>query len=57
MSRFEQYSEECENRTREDAALHAYLHQTTARARLMLEETLVKLIEVEGLDIDAPAVE
>jgi DNA-binding transcriptional MerR regulator len=51
LVRFEQYSAECENRGREDAALHAFLHVTTAKARLMLEEALQKLVEVEGIDV------
>lgn len=51
LVRFEQYSAECENRGREDAALHAYLHVTTAKARLMLEEALQRLVEIEGIDI------
>jgi len=55
LSRFEQYSVECENRSREDAALHAFLHVQTARARAMLEEALVKLIEVEGLSLELTA--
>ena len=51
LSRFETYSAECENRSREDAALHAFLHIQTARARLLLEEALVKVVEVEGLSL------
>ena len=56
LSRFEQYSAECENRGHDDAALHAYLHVTTARARQTLEEALVKIIEVEDISLDEPAV-
>jgi DNA-binding transcriptional MerR regulator len=56
LSRFEQYSSECENRGRDDAALHAYLHVMTARARQMLEEALIKIIEVEDISLDEPAV-
>ena len=52
LSRFEQYSAECENRSRDDAALHAYLHVQTARARATLEEALMKVIEVEGISLD-----
>jgi hypothetical protein len=52
MARFEQYSTECESRSRDDAALHAYLHVTTARARALLEEALQKLIEIEGIDVN-----
>jgi DNA-binding transcriptional MerR regulator len=52
LARFEQYSAECENRSRDDAALHAYLHVTTARARALLEGALERLIEIEGIDVD-----
>ena len=53
LARFEQYCAECENRSREDAALHASLHLTTARARAMLEAALQRLVDVEGIDVDA----
>jgi hypothetical protein len=53
LARFEQYSAECENRGRDDAALHAFLHVTTAKARLMLEEALQKLVELEGIEVVA----
>lgn len=52
LSRFEQYCAECENRSRDDAALHAYLHVQTARARAMLEEALAKVVEVEGISLE-----
>ena len=48
---FEIYSAECENENTEDAALHSYLHATTAQARSMLEEALSHLIRVEGISI------
>ena len=48
---FEIYSAECENESSEDAALHSYLHATTAQARSMLEEALSHLIRVEGISI------
>jgi len=48
---FEIYSAECENENTEDAALHSYLHATTAQARSMLEEALTHLIRVEGISI------
>ncbi len=48
---FEIYSAECENESPEDAALHAYLHATTAQARSILESALSHLIRVEGLSI------
>ena len=52
LSSFEAYSAECENRNPEDAALHAYLHGTTARARLAVEKALERVARAEGLDLD-----
>ncbi len=49
---FEIYSAECENENDQDAALHSYLHATTAQARSMLEEAMSHLIRVEGIDIN-----
>lgn len=49
LTAFEEYSAQCESRSPEDAALHAYLYRTTARARWMLEEALARLVEAEGL--------
>lgn len=46
---FEIYSAECENRNEEDAALHAYLHRTTAQARALMEQALARVAEAEGL--------
>lgn len=51
LSSFERYSAQCEDRNEEDAALHAYLHRTTAQARALMEEALAHLVEVEGLEI------
>ncbi|NEX17901.1 MAG: MerR family transcriptional regulator [Halochromatium sp.] len=48
---FEQYSRECENRNAEDAALHAFLHAATARARATMEAALARVVEAEGIDI------
>jgi DNA-binding transcriptional MerR regulator len=50
LSAFENYSAECESRSAEDAALHAYLHVTTAKARSMLEQALARVAEAEGLE-------
>lgn len=47
---FERYSLECENRNRQDAAMHAYLHATVSQARKQIEDALAHLIEVEGID-------
>ena len=49
---FEIYSAECENENEQDAALHNYLHATTAQARSMLEEAMAHLIRVEGIDLN-----
>jgi DNA-binding transcriptional MerR regulator len=52
LCHFEEYSARCESRSREDEALHAYLHLTTAKARYLMEQALQKAIEVEGIDLD-----
>jgi DNA-binding transcriptional MerR regulator len=52
LCHFEEYSARCESQSREDAALHAYLHVTTAKARHLMEQALQKAIEVEGIDLD-----
>lgn len=49
LVRFEAYSAECESRSTEDAALHAYLHNTTSRARSMMERALARVVEMENL--------
>ena len=49
LSAFEIYSANCANRDEEDAALHAYLHQTTAQARALIEVALQRVAEAEGL--------
>ena len=46
---FEVYSAECENRNDDDAALHAYLHRTTAVARASIEQALQRVAKAEGL--------
>lgn len=48
---FEKYSANCTNKNEQDAALHRYLHTTTAQARSLLETALAHLVEVEGLDV------
>ena len=48
---FESYSAECENRSADDAALHAYLHATTAQARALLEDALSRVVEAEGIEV------
>ena len=46
---FEKYSGECANRNDEDARIHAQLESSTAQARAILEESLARLIEIEGI--------
>lgn len=50
IAAFEHYSAECESRSPSDAALHAYLHATSAQARALLEEALARAAEIEGID-------
>ncbi len=50
LTAFEIYSDNCANRDDDDAALHRYLHQTTARARSLVEQALEKVAKAEGLD-------
>ncbi|MBU6301545.1 MAG: MerR family transcriptional regulator [Verrucomicrobia bacterium] len=51
LTAFEQYSLECENRSLDDARIHAFLHSATARARALLEEALSRVLESEGISI------
>ena len=51
LAAFEEYSARCEISTRQDAALHGYLHQMTARARWLMEVALEKLAEVEEISL------
>ncbi|MEM1294721.1 MAG: MerR family transcriptional regulator [Verrucomicrobiota bacterium] len=51
LTAFETYSAECENRNAEDAQLHAYLHESTAKSRVTIEEALGRVIEAEGIKI------
>lgn len=52
LNAFESYCTECEDRNAEDAALHAYLHTATARARAMIETALARVVVAEGIQID-----
>ena len=51
LAAFEQYSSECANRNIEDAQLHAQLNQSAGQARSILENSLARLIEIEGIQI------
>ena len=56
LSAFEDYSARCEVATKQDAALHGYLHQMTARARWLMEVALERLAEVEEIRVPTQAV-
>ena len=46
---FEQYSQECLNKSSEDAQLHAYLHSVSGSARALFEHALDLVAKHEGL--------
>jgi hypothetical protein len=48
---FERYSEQCEDRSPEDAALHAFLHRTTAECRAGMEAALAEVLTQEGIEL------
>jgi DNA-binding transcriptional MerR regulator len=50
LTAFEVYSARCESESPEDAELHAYLHAQTSRARALIEESMVRLMEEEGIE-------
>ncbi len=52
LATFETYSEECEIRHVDDAALHAYLLRCAARARELMEAALARVIVADGFDLD-----
>jgi hypothetical protein len=51
LTAFEIYSGQCRNRNEKDAALHAYLHIITARARALMEEACIRAAEADGIEI------
>jgi len=51
LNAFEQYSSECANRNESDRELHAHLNQSAGFARAILEDCLVKVMEIEGIKI------
>lgn len=51
LNSFERYSEQCESRELVDAALHSDLHASAAQARVLLEQTLERLAQAEGLPL------
>lgn len=50
---FEQYSQECLNKSTEDAHLHAYLHSVSGSARALFEHALQMVADHEGLALHA----
>lgn len=51
LSSFETYSEQCSVRSELDATLHHDLQQTAGRARMLLEQALLRLAMLEGLPL------
>lgn len=51
LAAFEKYSEQCEDRNEEDAALHAFLHKMTAQCRSQMEMALSEVLTQEGISI------
>ncbi len=49
LGAFEQYSSECANRNDIDAQLHSQLNQSAGKARALLEDSLSRLMEIEGI--------
>lgn len=54
LASFEQYSQECLNKSTEDAHLHAYLHSVSGSARALFEHALQMVAEHEGVSLLAP---
>jgi DNA-binding transcriptional MerR regulator len=53
LASFEQYSQECLNKSTEDAHLHAYLSSVSGSARALFEQALEKVASHEGIDLNA----
>lgn len=51
LTAFEKYSSECGNRNEEDAQLHSQLNQAAGASRLILEDSLIRLMEIEGIEV------
>ena len=52
LAAFETYSDECELRHADDAALHAFLHAATAQARALIETALARVVAAEGIQLE-----
>jgi DNA-binding transcriptional MerR regulator len=51
LASFEQYSQECLNKSTEDAHLHAYLTSVSGSARALFEHALEKVAQHEGIEL------
>ncbi len=51
LSALEKFSKECDSRDMKDAALHAYLNDTTPLTRFLIENALGKVIEVDSIQL------
>lgn len=51
LAAFEDYCEECESHHADAAALHAFLHASTAHARALMETALARVVAEEGIEI------
>lgn len=51
LASFENYSEQCSIRSELDATVHQDLQQTAGRARVLLEQSLLRLAMLEGLPL------
>jgi len=51
LASFEQYSQECLNKSTEDAHLHAYLTSVSGSARALFEHALEKVARHEGIEL------
>lgn len=55
LASFEQYSQECLNKSTDDAHLHAFLCNISGSARALFENALEKIAHHEGIDLNEPA--
>lgn len=53
LARFEQYSLDCLNKSKEDARIHAHLTAVSGTARAMFEDALEMVAQHEGIDLQA----
>lgn len=51
LNAFETYSAQCQHREPRDASLHAFLNETAAQARHLLEVALTQIVEIENIPL------